>query len=278
MCFKIPRHQFRKELLDKFPESGYDTFRDKACIYILFGETGEGEERAYIGESTSIDTRLGTHAFSSKSWDWENVIIFCRNDREFGKDEMLYIEERLIFKAWDAGRFDIPNDGKNKRKAPTCSIKDRYKSAADEFVGSIQLLCSALGYTLFEPMPSGNETQSIASASPNPQDTDADLPIFTARASGRYEAKGRMTGDGKTFVVFAGSTISPTEANTIPDAAKAKREELQSSGMIENLTFKQNHVFRSAARAACVVAGSSVSAYEFWEGLKDFRDSGLAGE
>ena len=272
LAFKIPRHQYRKELLTKFPEEGYDTFRDKGCVYILLGETSEGEGRAYIGESIAIDTRLGTHAFSSKSWNWENVIIFCRNDREFGKEELLYVEEQLIFKAWDADRFVIPNDGKNRRKEPAYTIRDTYKSAADEFVQSIHLLCSALGYTLFEPMPPSKETQQTASTIPVPPDTDAvDLPTFTAR-SGKNGAKGKLTGDGKTFVVLAGSTIVPAVADSTPETAKEKRKELQDNGVIKDFTFEQDYVFRSAHVATCVVFGANKSANEAWEGLKAYRD------
>ena len=282
LAFKIPRSQYRKESLEKFPAGGIGTFRDKGCIYILIGETGEGEPRAYIGVSTSIDTRLGTHAFSSKSWkNWENVIIFCRNDHQFGKDELLYIEEQLIFKAWDADRFVVPNDGKNRRKVPTCNIKDLYKSAADEFVESIQLLCCSLGYLLFEPKPSAVETEQPMTASPSPQDSVVDLPVFTTKASEeRYNAKGRLTGDGKTFVVLAGSKIRRDETDTISDAAKAKREELQSPviGVIKNFTFEHDYVFRSASAAAGVIAGHNVNAYAVWEGLKAFMDGGADGE
>jgi len=281
LAFKIPKNRFRKELLEKFPAEGIGTFRDKGCIYILLGETGEGDERAYIGESTSIDTRLGTHAFSSKSWNWENVIIFCRNDHQFGKDELLYVEEQLIFKAWDADRFVISNDGKNKRKGATCGIKDLYKSAADEFVESIQLLCNALGHMLFEPKPPVQEAEQIASISPSPQEPESDLTIFTLKApDGRYDARGRMNPDGKTFVVLAGSVIRQDETGAISDAAKAKREELQSpdSGVIKNCTFEQDYVFRSASAAASVITGDNVNAYKVWNGLRAFMEGGGDGK
>ena len=281
-AFKIPRHQYRKKLLDKFPEGGLGTFRGKACIYILFGEPsteeGDGEEekeetegRAYIGASSAIDTRLGTHAFSSKSWDWRNVIIFCHNDHIFGKDELLYIEEQLIIQSQKIERFDILN---SKRNAPTCNVRDKYENAADMFVQSIQLLCHALGYTLFEPMSSGRESQQPMSANPSPQDSDDDMPIFTTRSSGEYRATGKMTGDGKTFVVFADSTISRTEASTIRASARAKREELQSSEVIKNFTFEEDYVFKSASAAAGVICGHNASANAVWEGLKAFRSGG----
>jgi hypothetical protein len=249
-------------VLRKFPETGYDTFRDKACVYVLFGEDGDGNEKAYFGESISVDARLGTHAFSSKSWEWSDVFVFCRNDFIFGKTQMLYVEEQLILQANAAGRFTILNDGKNPRKGTTCTIEAVHQHAADEFIQSIQMLCSTFGYKLFEPLHSITDFPRL------PADTG--LPTFTTKASGRYKATGKLTGDGKTFVVFAGSTISPTETNTIPSIAKEKRVELFKSGIIKEFRFEQDCVFHSAWVAATVICGANVSAYTTWQGLEEF--------
>jgi len=267
-AFKIPRNQFKQATLNKFSESGEFTFRDKGCVYILFGEdmADEGEE-AYIGESISIDTRLSYHAFSAKRWGWQEVLIFCRDDSDFSKSHLEYIEEQLILAARNC-RIRLRNDGKNRRKGASYSIDMAYEKAAGDFVEGVKLVCGSLGYKLFEPLPT--VTEVLQPPAEEEQLLPA-FPVFTTQASDRYNATGRFTGVGKTFIVLAGSTIASIEANTIPEAAKEKREELQTSGIVDNnFRFVENFVFPSPAAAACVICGASVSAYVAWRGLKDF--------
>ena len=266
--FKIPRSQFRKETLDKFPESGYDTFRDKACVYILFGENMEGDAEAYIGQSISIDSRIGYHASPAKTWNWSEAFVFCRNDLEFEISHMKYVEEQLILKARGC-RIPLRNDDRFQRKGATCDIKPAYKKAADDFIEGVVLLCSALGYKLFEPLPTADEVSQPLTDAAQPEQGS---PTFTARTSDKYKATGRFTGDGKTFMVIAGSTMSQDETPTIPGSAKEQREELQASGIVKNCRFVKDYVFRSAGAAAYVINGGSISAKNLWEGLEEFLD------
>jgi hypothetical protein len=129
-------------------------------------------------------------------------------------------------------------------------------SNSKSFIEKIEALHSKL------TAKSGTSTQS------NPPDNDAGVALSTLTAKGKgYEAHGRSTGIGKEFIVLAGSTINPTAANSIPDAANVKRQKLQSSGVIKKFTFKQDYVFDSASAAAAVIGGRSVSANEFWKSL-----------
>jgi hypothetical protein len=177
---------------------------------------------------------------------------------------MEYIEEQLILITQNC-RIPLRNRQK-KEKGATRTIKPKSKKAADAFIESVQLLCGVLGYKLFEPLPTAIElSQPPADAT----QSLPDFPTFTAKMSGRYEATGKFTGVGKTFMVIAGSTISPTETKTIPESGKTNRAELQKSGIIKNLRFERNYVFSSPSAAAYVVGGASAG-YSFWEGLADF--------
>jgi len=289
LAFKIPRSQFKKEMLDKFPESGYDTFRDKACVYILFGENENGDVEAYIGESVAIDTRLGTHAFTSKGWAWQDVFVFCRNDLVFDKTHVLYMEEQLILKAKGC-RIPLRNSRRANEAEAVLTINSEYKRAADDFVEGIQILCDTFGYKLFVPQLTAAEYAEVAAevaAEVTQAQTDKasaganllqDLPTFEAESSGRYKATGKPTGIGKAFMVLAGSTISSTEADSIPPSAKDNRTELQASGVIKDFRFEQDYVFRSPTAAAGVVGGASVNGNTFWVGLDSWlnsRDSSL---
>ena len=91
----------------------------------------------------------------------------------------------------------------------------------------------------------------------------ADQVVLTARGK-EFKAIGKPTGDGEKFVVLAGSTINPTEAPSLPDSKKAKRQELQSLGVIVNFTFERNFVFDSSSEAAGVVTGRNVRAKDAW--------------
>lgn len=149
IAVRIPRNQINSENFGKFPESGYNAFQDKACLYILLSRDNEENSTAYIGESVSITKRLMSHK-SSTNENWDDVIVFCRNDTMFDKGHILYIEEQLFLHAREIGQYIILNDGKNQRKTPFCTIDPAYEKAANDFVESIKLVCEMLGYELFK--------------------------------------------------------------------------------------------------------------------------------
>ena len=262
LAFKVPKLQAQKEVLKKLLLVDGVSLLDKPYIYILLGVNSQLEEEAYIGRTQSIRDRLDYHSFSQHSrWtNWEYVIIFCPDGGTLGIGEFIDIESQLIKDAKKARRFDVRN-----RQSPDPRSSETFGVGIATFVQITKMLCSALGYRLFEPADQSRQNMSN------------DLPIFTTPAQAKFKAKGKMTGDGNLFMVLAGSTISPTITRSITPIAKAERKNLQASGVIKNLKFKRNHVFRSASVAAAVVSGKNANANNVWVNLKAFRD-GTADE
>ena len=101
--------------------------------------------------------------------------------------------------------------------------------------------------------------------SPSQQGSGIGLPICFAEEKG-FKAKGSPTGEGDEFMVFAGSTINPTESDSLPDAIKVLRAELVKSGEIdEKFSFVRDYPFTSRIIAARVVSGDSVYGKTFWK-------------
>jgi hypothetical protein len=115
------------------------------------------------------------------------------------------------------------------------------------------------------------ETNEQSFACQGQQVSDVEPLNCIAKGDG-YDAEGRPTGDGKTFRVFASSTINRSEAPSLPDTAKEERKKLLASGVIDgNYTFVQDRDFSSPTAAAYVVGGYKTGANYFWKGLETFR-------
>jgi uncharacterized glyoxalase superfamily protein PhnB len=261
LALKIAKNQCRRETLEKLLTHNGVSLLNKLFIYILLGDRTSAEEKspAYIGQSNSIQRRLEFQAFArdSKWKGWKNAIVFCQSGDALGGEEFDSIEGQLIIRGRSAEKFKILNDQAGSSRSP----RGFYINAVNEFIRSIQFFCNAFGCRIFEP------------DSPEQQNSDDDLSTFTTKANVRYKAKGIMMGDDERFKVSASSKICRTETNTIRPKMRAMREELQASGVIDNFTFKQNHIFRSASEAAAVICGHNVNAYDVWEGLKAYKDS-----
>ncbi|MDR3181729.1 MAG: GIY-YIG nuclease family protein [Planctomycetaceae bacterium] len=248
MAFKIPRSRAAK-FLPTLPDKGSETCRDKACVYILFGEDDKDRPMVYIGQSDcDIAVRLANHRVSKDFWKY--AVVFCRNDTDFSKTHIYYIETRLIEIATQMGRYQIAN----KPITQNPHINEHNRIVADDFIESIKLLAGTLGYPLFEP---------LRAVIPPLITTPSETPdVFVITKGGTLDAKGQPTSEG--FVVFEKSTISPTVTESIPASTKRLREELTEQGVIADNRFTRDHLFNTPSAAAAVICGASVNGLEWW--------------
>lgn len=100
--------------------------------------------------------------------------------------------------------------------------------------------------------------------------------LYTIRR-GSIQAFGRPTGNGKAFVVFAGSVARLRETDNFssqpPSLSKARRYRtfLVDEGVLEPcdgcLVFTQDFVFPSPSNAATVVLGNPSNGNDWWKPL-----------
>ena len=86
------------------------------------------------------------------------------------------------------------------------------------------------------------------------------------------DTRGAMFGDATPITTK--NDINREEAKSIPNGAKAKRQELQALGVIKDCVFERDYTFNTDSTAACVVSGASFSGNGFWKGLKAFKGGG----
>jgi hypothetical protein len=96
---------------------------------------------------------------------------------------------------------------------------------------------------------SSTATLQTTSGNPSQQSSDAEPSILIGGVPGKYEAKAIMTGVGKKYSVLAGSTINPTEADSLTYGAKKLRQKLQDDLVIVEYKFVKDYVFNSPTAA-----------------------------
>jgi len=119
---------------------------------------------------------------------------------------------------------------------------------------------------------SDNETQTTSDYSCL-QGSHADKPFFIAEGDG-YKAEGILNDDGIGLTVRTDSTIRQIEEDAMSERVKVLRAELEKSGVINGVTFVQDHTFKSHSEAASVIYGTNVHGKKSWKGLKEFIDGG----
>ena len=67
----------------------------KYALYILLGESDEGEPKAYIGETNNFSKRIKDH--EQKKGFWSKALVFIsQNESQIDKADVLYLEAKAI--------------------------------------------------------------------------------------------------------------------------------------------------------------------------------------
>jgi hypothetical protein len=237
-AFIIPRAKL-KQVKDR-PESNLP------ALYFLFGENqDETKPSVYIGETEIYYQRLTTHDTTKDFWNL--AIVFCGS---LDKADVRYLENKAVQEAKTVGRYLMTNG--NARNENT--VSEFKKSSADSYFETIKFVMAVLGYTLFEPILSKN------------QSTD-DLYYLKV---GKTEAKGSLLNTGE-FIVFRGSTARKKEAPGLNTKGPSKtRQLLVADGRLKPFNddcyvFTQDVVFTSPSLACSVITGTSANGWIMWK-------------
>lgn len=264
IALKIPKFNAVKYLKNQ-PEDGIETCRGKACVYLLLGVNPENQDErwVYIGETTDIVGRVSNHCRDPRKEFCNEIIVFFRTDKVLNKGTAIHVENELIQKAREAGHYVLDNKPRNSET----TISNFQAPVAQDFVKSIEILASSLGYQIFEaPGEAQRETGGTS-------DGDTVSPVFTMKYKGA-EATGRPSTGG--FVVFKGSSIVSEPTDSCPSWTKSRRGTLSKNLVIVDNRFVKDHEFKSPCAAAGVVSGSSITGLDYWKlpngtSLKDYQ-------
>ena len=114
-------------------------------------------------------------------------------------------------------------------------------------VENIKLIMPTLGYKVFEPSKS----------------TDQSPKIMLHLAGKKAKAEGYLNGNG-SIIVRKGSTFCLTETNSCKKYLKERRAELIKQKQVVNGEFVEDVRFTSLSTAAGCILGASVNGKDLW--------------
>ncbi len=241
----VPRD--RQELLVNCPESKFQ------AVYLIVGETEDGEPQVYIGQTRRMALRIKEHNKGGKRDYWKNVLYFVTKDNSLSSTEIEYLEWLLIRKATEAGNFQLDNRNRGCREEPQVESAKRADFA--DYYNQIVALTEVLGY--------GGLFNKI-----HTEDAAAEAHFFCKNTKGDVDAELVARDDG--YYVLAGSSCAPelSEAGKRNSTLVKTREKLLKTGVLkrqgEKLLFAQDYKFSSPSGAATQVYGRNMNGWEWW--------------
>lgn len=237
---EVPRSLFGE--FTKMPECG------QVAVYFLFGQTPEGDETVYIGQTGDLKARLNTH---NKNKDfWEKALIVISRTNSMTQTHAVYLEWFSIKTCREVGRYSDQNGNSGSEPYTPAPMQ------ADclEIYDTANTLLSTLGYPIFESFAKTSSTEETAKT------------LYCTRPG--VDGRGQYTPEG--FVVLKGSTgnldVSPAMDNT---AMERKRDELLKSGTYriegERIMLEKDYLFNSPSMAAAFLSGKASNGWIDWK-------------
>ena len=233
-----------------FPRSVYQDVRQRlkltgTGVYIIWdlGESGQ-LPRVYVGEATSLISRLDSHA-KNKDY-WTHGAAFTSKDQTLNKAHIQYLEARLLRLASEAKRCDLENT--QIPKVPPLSEADA--ADAELFLADMLLCLPVVGIRYFQkPRDQTQTTHSLF------------LKVKGLEAGGYEDASG--------FVVRSGSQAVKAESPTIHTYMSDLRAALKTKGIFADdghyYRMTQDYVFSSPSTASGVLLGRPSNGRTEWK-------------
>ena len=244
----------RTEIIFKFPRKDLVKCKgrselENAGVYILLGEE-DGRPTVYIGQAggrkngKGILSRLNEHERNPDKNFWTEAIVFTTSDNSFGATEISWLEHKFCDMAIKAARFSV----KNGNDPSPGNITEEKESELEKHSEFAQLVLSAIGYKIFEPLKKNSPPPAVKS----------DEEIFhlkrKIKALGRtITAQMKRTTTG--YKVLAGSEISPLCEKPSLALQKRRRDSKISDGRL-----LVDEEFSSPSAAAKFITGNAAEA------------------
>jgi hypothetical protein len=227
----------------------------QSAIYFLVSSEPEesGLHRVYIGKATNIRERITDHDY--KKDFWQTAIVFFGGNIE-------YLENKCLELAIQSKRCVL----ENKNTARPRNLSEEDEATANEYLGNLTILLSALGYSIFSPIEK-TEQES--------EREETQEGLLFCKGAGVF-ATGKQTDDG--FEVLAGSTVSISEPHL--SSSKKLKIFLIEEGVIkidsndsDKYVFVRNYIFNSPSSASNIILSYANTGRDKW---KDASGKSLA--
>lgn len=232
IAYQIPRSELKK--CNDITELG------NSCLYILFGETQEGNPKAYIGETDNFLERVIDH--NRKKDFWQKAFVFTTLSNTLNKADVLYLE----FLALElAKKVENNNLSENKQQPKKPALQRHAIDTMNEFFNDVKFITEFGGYDIFK--------------------TIEKEPLLLFYTNGRKSnAKGFYDENG--FTVLKGSIIDATSVKSFVNSQK--RNDLlikYTEQKNDDLVLKQNVSFNSPSTAAQFCVGRNTNGWDVWK-------------
>lgn len=215
-----------------------------AGVYFLFGYEGN-QKAVYVGEAEDVYRRLTQHTPSHDKFVWENCVVFVSTDLGvFDKARIKYLENRLYNLIKNASSYILWNKNEPTKSRISLPAEDAMETVID----NIQLVIPVLGYSPFKKRTEHSKEPYTVT------EPETSGMLFYIKAKG-IKATCRLNQDGQLFLL-AGSQIYETEAKTLNQSNKKKRQDLFKSKKVKNGILQENTKCDSASQLASVVLGA----------------------
>ena len=217
----------------------------KYALYILLGETDEGEPKAYIGETNNFSKRIKDH--DQKKDFWSKALVFIsQNESQIDKADVLYLEAKGIALAQKNKQYLLDE---NKQNPDLPILPEHKRDPDDEFFEDIIFLSSFIGCNIFEESAEKHDKHTLA---------------LTLKGRG---ANAKAIYDENGLTVLAGSVIAPDCTESCPSPEK-RMKSLSELTEISNGTriLKLNKRFDSPSAASVFCLGRSSNGWRDWIG------------
>lgn len=218
----------------------------KPGLYFLFGNNEDkAKPIVYIGQTRDGIKRIKSH--DQKKDFWNNAILIISKTNSFTNTHIEFLEALTIRKAIDANRFEL----ENKVKPQEMNVPEHLEADLLDNFDTIKLLCSTLGYPVFESFS-------------QPTKTKKDV-FYCKGKDGKGE--GKYTDEG--FVVFKGSKCNLELSKTAGPSLENTRDRLIESGIIKQsgnvFVFESDFLFNSPSGASNIILARRSSGWTEWK-------------
>lgn len=245
-----PRTQIQEAL--GRPEAAY------TGVYLLLGETDDGQPQAYVGEGEDISSRIRSHDVK-RDW-WTTAVLVTATANRLNKAHAKYLESRLIEVAHRVGRTPLENGGQPTR--PSLSEADVAKMEA--FLENLLMVLPAVRVDLF-----------VQSARPQAK-SKAPASTGGAQEAVRFALDYKKQGISATAFYLDGELVvesgSQARLRWMGQSSTSSYEklhgELVRAGVLvadgDHCVFAQNYAFKSPSAAAAVIKGRNSNGLTSW--------------
>ena len=238
----VPRD--RQELLAACPEAKFQ------AVYLIVGETEEGEPQVYIGQTRRMALRIKEHSKGGKKDYWKNVLYFVTKDPNSGE-----LEFNIDGEAHEAEAGNFQLDNRNKGYGEEPQVEPAKRADFADYYNQIVALTEVLGY--------GGIFNRIHTEEPAQE-----ARFFCRNTKGDVDAGLVVREDG--YYILAGSSCAPelSESGKRNPTLVNTREKLLKTGVLKlqggKLLFTQDYKFSSPSGAATLVYGRNMNGWEWW--------------